>query len=196
MVTEKSRAHYALVSRLKRAGLPFYDLVQGSPATECGIILTTAEEALALSGAGAILALEDLDDDPEVFMGQVVSKLDGTSQEIRVGVDPGKRIGLAVFYGEKKLGTHTHHSPASVAAKVAAFSAGIPSSEIVVRVGNGDRSAARKLVESIHGEAPRARIELVDESGTSLRTRRAKGIPLDQSSASRIAFRKGSTALP
>lgn len=193
-MTEKSRAYYALVSRLRRAGLPFTSLVKGSDMAGCGVVLSTAEEAP--EAQCPVMALEELDEDPEVFMGQVLAEMEGEGLVVRIGVDPGIRMGFAAFFGETRLGAHTYHSNTSVSTRVAAFSRGMPSSPIIVRIGNGDRAMAKRLAEAVHGAAPRAIVEVVDESGTSARSRRTKGIPIDQSSAAKIAFRKGDVVSP
>ncbi len=189
VVTSKASAYYALVSRLRRAGLPFSSALPDSNLGDCDLILTTAEEAKQL-GAKA-LPLEELDDNPGVFKGQVVSRLSGNEDVILVGVDPGKRTGLAVFYGQTKLAFSTFDSSGAVCSRVGAFAKGVPSSRLLVRVGNGNRSMASKLVEGIRKEVPEATIEVVDESGTSAGSSKMKGVQRDQVAAARIAFRKG-----
>jgi len=177
-----------LVSRLRRAELPFSSVLPGTDFGECDILLTTAEEAKWLGGRA--LSLEDLDENPGIFKGQVMSRLLG-DQVILVGVDPGKRTGLAVFYGQIKLAFNTFDSSSAVASRVAAFSKGIPSSRLLVRVGNGNRTMATRLVEGLRRAVPRATIEVVDESGTSTGSSKMKGVQRDQVAAAKIAFRKG-----
>ena len=55
---------------------------------------------------------------------------------------------------------------------------------------------AAKLIESLRLEAPDAVIEMVDESGTSVRRVRMRGIQGDQGAAAKIAFRKGEVVSP
>lgn len=194
VVTSKARAYYALVSRLRRAGLPFASMVPGSDCRGCELILTTMEEARPF-GSKAV-ALEDLDENPGVFKGQIVSRLDGGDDVIFVGVDPGKRTGLAVFYGETRLAFNTFDSAVALCARVGGFAAGLPESRFVVRIGNGNRGAAAKLAEALRRSVPHATIEIVDESGTSARTARMKGVQGDQGSAAKIAFRRGEIISP
>ena len=189
VATSKARAYYALVSRLRRAELPFSSALPGTDLGGCDVVLTTEEEA-GRFGAKA-LALEKLDENPGIFKGQVVSKLVGEGEVILVGVDPGKRTGLAIFYGQTKLAFNTFDSPVAVCSRVAAFARGIPAGRLLVRVGNGNRSMATRLVEGLGREVPDATIEVVDESGTSTRSPKMKGIQQDQVAAAKIAFRKG-----
>ncbi len=189
VATSKARAYYVLVSRLRRAGLPFSSALPDSDFDGCDIVLTTADEAKQF-GAKA-LVLEDLDENPGIFKGQVVSRLSGEGDVILVGIDPGKRTGLAVFYGRTKLAFNTFQSPGAVCSRLGAFAKGIPSSRMLVRVGNGNRSMASRLVEGIRREVPDATIEIVDESGTSAGSSKMKGVQRDQVAAAKIAFRKG-----
>lgn len=189
VVTSRARAYFAIVSRLRRAGLSFASVVPGSSYEGCSLVITTEAEA-GQFGARA-MALEDLDEEPGVFKGQLLSKLDGGIDVLLAGVDPGKRIGLAVFYGEVSLEFGTFSSAARLSQRVGAFVRGIPARRSVVRVGNGSPAAAAKLLELLKQEAGEAVIETVDESGTSVR--RMKGIQVDQGAAARIAFRKGET---
>lgn len=196
VVTSRARAYYALVSRLRRADLPFSSVVPGSDHGDCELVLTTSAEAGEFGGRG--LALEELDENPGVFKGQILSRLVG-DQAITIGVDPGKRTGLAAFYGQTKLAFNTFNSSAAVCSRVGAFARGIPSSRLVVRVGNGNKSMAARLVDMLGHEVPGAVIEMVDESGTSAGSSKMKGVQRHQVAAARIAFRKGvvvNTATP
>lgn len=189
VATSKARAYYALVSRLRRAGLPFSSVIPESEFGECDIVLTTEDEAERFGGKA--LALERLDENPGIFKGQVVSRLGGEEDVILVGVDPGKRTGVAVFYGRTKLSSNTVQSAAAVCSRIGAYARAMPASRVVVRIGNGNRALAAKLVDGFRKEVPGAALELVDESGTSARTSKMKGVQRDQVAAARIAFRKG-----
>ena len=194
VATSRASAYYALVSRLRRADLPFTSMLPDSDFDDCELVLTTAEEA-GQFGEKA-LALEELDENPGVFKGQVVSRLRERDDIVLVGVDPGKRMGLAVFYGQTRLAFSTFDSAGAVYSKIGAFARGIPSRRLLVRVGNGNRLMAARLVEGLKEEVPEATIEIVDESGTSSGRSRLKGVQKDQVSAAKIAFRKGEVVSP
>jgi len=194
VVTARAGAYYALVSRLRRAGLPFSSVLPDSDFGECDLILTTSDEA-GQFGSRA-MALEDLDENPGVFKGQVVSRLSGNANVLLVGVDPGKRTGLAVFYGQTKLAFSTFDSAAAVCSRIGAFAKGLPTSRLLVRVGNGNRSMASRLIDELRREVPAATIELVDESGTSAGSSKMRGVQRDQVAAAKIAYRKGEVVSP
>lgn len=188
VITSKARAYYALVSRLRRAGLPFSSLVSESSFDDCDVVLTTEDESERFGDKAMVL--ERLDESPGIFKGQVVSRLDGEEDLILVGVDPGKRTGMAVFYGRTKLSSNTFDSPAAVSSRVAAYARALPGSRVLVRVGNGNRHLAARLADGFGREIPSATVELVDESGTS-RAPKMKGVQRDQAAAAKIAFRRG-----
>ena len=189
VVTSKSRAYYALVSRLRRAGLPFQSLLPDSDVKDCELILTTAEEAPKFEGMA--LFVEELDENVGVFKGQVVSWLQGYDDVLLVGIDPGKRNGLAVFYGRTRLAFNTFDSVPELCVRVGEFARRVPALGTLVRIGNGNRTIALKLAESIGREVPKAKIEIVDESGTSVRSAKMKGVQKDAGAAAKIAFRRG-----
>jgi hypothetical protein len=163
-------------------------MLPDSSFIDCELVLTSAEEAGQFGGKA--FALEDLDENPGVFKGQIVSRLD-RGEVVLVGIDPGKRTGLAVFYGQTKLAFSTFDSAGAVVSRVGSFARGMPASEMLVRVGNGNSSMAARLVDGLRREVPDATIEVVDESGTSTSSSRMKGVQRDQVAAAKIAFRKG-----
>jgi hypothetical protein len=189
VVTSKSRTYYALVSRLRRAGLPFGSLLPDSGVEDCDLVLTSAEEAMKFGEK--TFALEDLDENVGIFKGQVVSRLQGPYDVLLIGVDPGKRTGLAVFYGRTRLALSTFDSLPALCSRVGEFARRIPANGVLVRIGNGNKATAFRLAESISKEVPHATIEVVDESGTSARGHRMKGVQKDAGSAAKIAFRRG-----
>jgi len=189
VATSQARVYYSLVSRLRRAGLRFVSVVPGSSLPECTLILTTGAEAGPF-GQRALL-VEELDSDPYVLKGQVLSRLDGGRETVLVGVDPGTRIGMAAYYGDTKLEFGTFDSAEDLCAKVVAFVTRVPAKRSLVRIGNGNPTLATSLATSLMGKAPNAAIEMVDEAGTSARGVRMKGVQGDQMAAAKIAFRKG-----
>jgi hypothetical protein len=188
VATADSRAYYALVSKLREAGLPFLSLSPGDRGGECELVLTTRAEA---SRYGAVaLALEDLDENVDVFRGQVLSRLSEGDRTLLIGIDPGSRIGMAAFLGETRLASRTFNSRNSACNSVVQLVEGVTVGRSVVRIGDGDPAMAAWLADNIAGRLPTTLVEIVDESGTS-RNPSVRGLRKDQGSAARIAFRHG-----
>jgi len=189
VVTSQSKAYYSLVSRLRKAGLPFVSVVPETRHPPCDLVLTTRAEAGSLGPSA--LPVELLDDDPFVFKGQVLSRLDGGREALLIGVDPGRRIGMAAYYGSTSLELRTCDSAEGLCARVTAFVRGVPSRRSLVRIGNGNSALAAGLALSVADRVPSVTIEVVDEAGTSARGVKMRGVQGDQRAAARIAFRKG-----
>lgn len=164
-------------------------MLPDSDFRSCDIVITTEEEAYMFGGKA--LLIESLDENPGVFKGQVLSRLGKEKDVVLVGIDPGKRTGLAIFYGRAKLAFNTFESATAVSSRVGAFARGMPTSELLVRVGNGNRLMSTRIVDALRKEVPTATIELVDESGTSAGSSKMRGVQRDQVAAAKIAYRKG-----
>ncbi len=189
MGTSKSNAYYQIVSRLRKANLQFRSVLPSEDSGDCELVLTTAEE-VARFGERA-MDIGSLSDDPGVFKGQILSRLTEARETLLIGVDPGKRIGMAAFYGDAGLAFITFGSISSLCSSVAEFVGNVPARKAVVRVGNGNPVLSVQIGELLNEHSPGATTELVDEAGTSARSSRTKGLQGDASAAAKIAFRKG-----
>ena len=197
VATDDSNAYYSIVSRLKRTHLRFSSV---SPSEASGsaqdLIITTKKE---MSGfKEKVLAVEDLDQNPLVMEGQLLSHLlDESRRNLLVGIDPGSRIGVVVFYGGRELGTLTENSVERVVGLMAMIAERVPHSLLSVKIGGGEPKSSMLLARSLREALPlSASIEIVDESGTSTGKRGTIGATRDQKAAVRIAFRKGIQFVP
>lgn len=188
VVTSDGRAYYAIVSKLRGAGLPFLSLLPSDDVRECALVVTTRKEVSFF--AVPCVALEDLDENQDVARGQILSKLGRGGQNLIVGVDPGSRIGTAAFLGDALLASRTFNSRKGAVMWIADLIEKVPSRRSLVRVGDGDPRTAKWLAEELALKVSDVQVEIVDESGTS-RARAAKGLQKDQGSAAKIALRKG-----
>lgn len=189
VATASPKAYFTVASKLRSAGLPFVSLLPSQLTGECELVLTTRAESVGLGGR--VLCIEDLSDDPDIVRGQVYASSLGESKKLVVGIDPGRRSGLVAFYGDRELFSKTFNSAGDVCACLREVVFKIPSSGLTVRIGNGDRVFAGRLAREISMAVPLARVEIVDESGTSERGVSTRGLPSDQGAAARIAARKG-----
>lgn len=188
VITSDGRSYYAIVSKLRTAGLPFLSLLPTGDPGECALVVTTKKEAPSF--AAPTISLEELDENPDVAKGQILARLSAGEQTLVVGIDPGSRIGTAAFLGETRLASKTFNSKRGAVAWLERFLGRVPSKRLVVRVGDGEPRTALWLADSLASRVPEAVIEMVDESGTS-RSGSARGLQKDQGSAARIAFRRG-----
>jgi hypothetical protein len=192
VATDNGNVYYRIISRLKRTNLRFSSLAPGEVA-ESGrdLVVTSKREAAALGGDA--VAIEDMDENPLIMKGQLLSRLlDEPRRKLLIGVDPGWRIGLAVFYDGRELGTLTENSVEKSVSLLTALVKEVPHSSLSVKIGGGAPSSSVSLASSLRERLPPwASIEIVDESGTSVGKRGLIGATRDQRAAVRIAFRKG-----
>lgn len=192
VVTDDGNAYYDIVSRLKKTHLRFVSLSSGQPVDPAKDLVLTSRSEVPKFGGEAV-AVEDLDEDPIVLEGQLLSRLLDESRHIMlIGIDPGSRIGVAMFYGGRELGALTTSSVEGSVESVVRLVEAVPHSSLSVKIGGGEPKSSKRLARLLHERLPEsATLEVVDESGTSAGRRGAMATK-DQRAAARIAFRKGS----
>jgi hypothetical protein len=191
VATSDSRAYYSILSRLKETNLRFVSLTPAQVAAEVPEPIITTKNELGLFSVVSI-PIEELDENPLVMEGQILSKtLSESKRALLIGVDPGFRIGVVVFYGGSGLGSFTVNSTDSLQSKIVSLVRNIPHADVVIKVGDGAPKLSKEIVSTMIEQLPEAKVEVVDERGTTGNKLRSRGLTKDQRAAERIAFRKG-----
>lgn len=192
VATDDGNAYYQIVSRLKKTHLRFSVLTSAQSANPSqDLVITSKKESSAFGGD--VVAIEDLAEDPLVIEGQLLSRLlDDSRRDLLIGIDPGSRIGIAIFYGGRELGALTSNSMERLVKYLVVLVGEVPYSSLSVKIGAGEPVSSLTLARLLRERLPAsASIEVVDESGTSVGKRGAIGANKDQRAAARIAFRRG-----
>lgn len=192
VATEDAGAYYEIVSRLKGAHLRFSSVSANRfGGSGRGLIVTSKREVAELGEN--VVAIEDLSKEPLIMKGQLLSRLfDESRRDLLVGIDPGVRMGMALFYGGVELGALTSNSVETLVEYLVELAARVPHDSLSVKVGDGEPRSSQRLALVLRERLPdHASIEIVDEAGTSANTHRSVGGTSDQRAAARIAFRKG-----
>jgi hypothetical protein len=192
VATDDSNAYYDIVSRLKKTHLRFSSLSPGQAVDSAKDLVITSRTEASAFGGGAV-TIEDLNDDPLIMEGQLLSRLlDESRRNLLIGIDPGSRIGMAMFYDGRELGTMTSNSVERSVESLATLAKEVPHSSLSVKIGGGEPKSSLRLASLLREKLPSsASVEIVDESGTSAGRSGAIGATRDQRAAARIAFRKG-----
>jgi hypothetical protein len=192
VATDDGNAYYNIVSRLKRTHLRFSSLSPGQPVDSAKDLVITSRTEISAFG-GSVAAIEDLNEDPLIMEGQLLSRLlDESRRNLLIGIDPGLRIGMAMFYGGRELGTLTSNSVEGSVESLVTLVKEVPHSSLSVKIGGGEPKSSMRLASLLRERLPpSASVEIVDESGTSAGRSGAIGATRDQRAAARIAFRKG-----
>lgn len=194
VATDDSNTYYGIVSRLKRTHLKFSSVSPSEVVNPTDDLIITGRDEVARF-EGEVVAAEDLDEDPLIMEGQILSRLlERSRRDLLVGVDPGASIGIAVFYGGRELGAATTNSEEKSVEFLVEVAEKVPHSSLAVKIGNGEPRSSVRLARLLRERLPQqSLVEMVDESGTSLGAKGGRGGTRDQRAAAKIAFRKGSS---
>jgi hypothetical protein len=210
--TSNGKAYFVITSLLKRLGLPFTDVlpkqqpqihVNGTNKVvpyidrNIKVIITTRRERLQFFGP-SVICIEDLGEDVGIARAKILSYLYPAKPYdwFIIGVDPGKRTGVAAFINHREVESRVVHSLDETIARVCTLIDNAPDIQKVVKIGSGNIQLAEKIAQILdsryHGEI---RLQLVNESGTSTLSRKRSKSYLagtrDQRAAKLIAFREG-----
>ena len=159
------------------------------------IILTTLSEAPE-SIKIPVLYEDVLDLEPTVIGGLIMQKLDLVhySDELLIGIDPGKRIGLSIYYYGREVEHSLHISMEDLVSHLVRILAGLRAKKKIIKIGNGNMKMAKKITNLLNLKyCSDFEIEFVDEQKTSVKSKnynqRGKR---DMQSAKYIIQREGS----
>ena len=177
-------------------GLPFRSLTPGGKV-EPGIklVISTKKER-QLIPFDRVLCIEELGEDIPVVKGKIISALKGKRKgdSLVIGVDPGERIGLVVFYLQDEIYADTLNSILKAEARISKLVQSSTAKRKMIRIGNGKLDIARRIASDLAKKfGPDVEIEIVDERGTSALSRTSPNRKelRDQRSARLIAMRAG-----
>ena len=166
IMTTNFRFFYELVQMLKGHNEPFVALDFGEEVpANVGVVITTREERSKVRFRRVVA-----ENSPELAYKLAHNRLSGRERfaALVVGVDPGRRPGLAVIGDGRVLFAGTVGSPEAVGGEVARFAQGVGHDRLVARVGHGDPTNRDRVIRSIWNVVDD--VEVVDERGTTRRT--------------------------
>jgi hypothetical protein len=133
--------------------------------------LTTFKEAPEFSKK-LMLHEEIIDKDPVLVKGLMIQKLEVglDNNELVLGVDPGLRTGLSVFYYGKEIERTIFTSIEALVMHIAKILAGLRADRKIVKIGNGNMSLAKEISSLLNLRfCSDFELEFVDERKTSLK---------------------------
>ena len=189
------RSYFKFVNTLKHLKLS-YDSVLPEEITSSDkrLILTTVRESEKIQ-SNLIMFDDEFDYDPTIIRGKIVEKLDSGIHHgsLVIGIDPGSRIGLSIFYREKEIESSIYTSVDDLISHIVKILVGLNGKRKVVKVGNGNMKIARQITNLLNLRfCSHFELEFVDERKTSLRVRNYnKRGERDKISARYITQREG-----
>ena len=170
VATTHGKPYYKFVNTLKNLNLKFDSLLPDDIEDYDGnLILTTRQEA-PKETSKPILYEEIFDKHPTIIRGIILQKLEiGIEQdELILGVDPGRRIGLSVFYYGKEIESSLHPSVDDLVFHVISILGELRAKRKIIKIGNGNMEIAKKIGTLLNLKfCSSFELEFVDERRTS-----------------------------
>ena len=184
LATVDGRAYYALTRELKKRGIPFLNVVPGEEVPpEAEVVITTEAERSALRSSKPVVTYRG---DAETAIDEAVQTALGAErfEELVVGVDPGKRFGIAILGDGILLRSLSLLDVDEVIREIEYALKTFNAQRRVIRVGDGAPPYRDMLLEKL--SLNEVDVELVPETHTTI-TKLKK----DEIAAIRIATKKG-----
>ena len=91
-------------------------------------------------------------------------------EDLIVGIDPGKRIGLSVFYFGKEIESSFYSSMEELVLHIISILGNLRAKRKIIKIGNGNMEIAKKIEKTLNLKfCSSFDLEYVDESKTSLK---------------------------
>ncbi|MFH1774484.1 MAG: hypothetical protein ABH874_05960 [Methanobacteriota archaeon] len=165
LVTEHPKFYYGTVRELKNRNLAFLSLKLGQEIpSRVSVVLTTTQERKKINFPKVVVH-----DDAQTAVNEALRILKGFGTRHRrliVGIDPGRKPGMAVVGDSKVIETYNLNSPEDVLRRIRDVLAMHSAGEIVIRVGEGGGIYKLRILKLLQ-ENLRTRIETVDETSTT-----------------------------
>ncbi len=186
LITRNPGLYADLAGTLRERRIPSVSLLPGQRIpSRVAVVLTSPQEAAEIAFP-RVLAVAGKTDRTAIWAA-VAGAIGGTTaRELVVGIDPGPRPGYAVLSDEAPLAHGNLDTPEAVAPLGRELRRAFPEARLLFRVGSGDQNSRYRILNALW--SLRRPVEIVDESGTTVRGRRR---PRDAESAARIARTRG-----
>jgi hypothetical protein len=198
VATLSGRSYYKITSALKSLDINFLSLSPEEAALSNGKTITTTLNESKIVKRNDVFLDTELEQSPLSVKAKILQNSMNSfcysNDQLIVGIDPGKRIGISILYYNFELDKIIVLSVQSAIEKISLILSAIDSQKKIVRIGDGSLTLSHQIAEILKKYfKDEVIIEIVDEYGTSIRQGteiNRRGIR-DISSARKIAFRNG-----
>ncbi|MFP8952491.1 hypothetical protein ACLI4Z_05880 [Natrialbaceae archaeon A-arb3/5] len=158
VATADFEVYHEVVTELRDRGTEFTTVEPNEDLPErTAVVITGADNAETFDAVPTVVAESE---EPRRAVDQALTTVRGGGGRTIIGVDPGRKPGIAVLAGETVVAAF--QVPLSDAVEVIQREAS-EAADPVVRIGDGSRLQSAKLVTDLED----IRVELVDETGTT-----------------------------
>ena len=172
IATEIGRQYFRFSKILKDLDMNYDSILPNQIQNYDGdLVFTTQNEAPEYSSIP--LLFEDITTKQlAVVKGMIIQKLDSGLNEktLLLGIDPGQRIGISVYYLGNQISNTFFISIEKLVEYLVTIMAELNAKKKIVKIGNGDMIIANKILELLNLKfCSNFEIEFVDESNTTLK---------------------------
>ena len=177
------RFYYGVASYLKEEGLGFMSVRIGEPLpVRDTVVITTEKEAVLIEHPRIYYH-----DDPMIAARMAIQalKMEKKYDEVVIGIDPGKAIGMAVVGDGRVLGASVLSAPEDVPEELSFYLDSYTAERFIIRIGDGDRTVRDRIITEIWPLG--LEMEMVKEQDVKKEERRAGEFAKRKRDASDIA---------
>ena len=201
VATLNAKSYYKIINTLKSLHLNYEELSPSEALNSYSKFIITSKEESPIFKKRNIMIDSELNDNPVIIKAKILKKLikTNTYDQLIIGIDPGNRIGISIFYLHDEIETVVLSTIESAMNFIITILSEIHAKKKIVRIGNGNISMARSIAFLIKSKfKDLVHVEIVNEHGTSSiqNSESNRRILKDKSSARLIAFRSGKTFNP
>ena len=172
IATTYGRPYYKFVKALNHLKIQYDSLLPEEIETYSGsLVFTTLKEAPE-SSEKLMFHEEIMDKKPAIIRGLMIQKLEAglEKNELVLGIDPGQRTGLSVYYYGKEIEKSIFTSVEGLVMHIANILADLRAERKIVKIGNGNMKLAKEIINLINLRyCSDFELEIVDERKTSLK---------------------------
>lgn len=181
LLTSNFSLYHDLVNLLKRRNIPFVSLSFDDEIPFSVDVIITSESEKHLINFDKIVSCST-DSNVENIIDKAILVSSCKNKKLIFGLDPGKKIGVAVYGQDVLIRRFIANSPEEAVSFIKSFTKDMEMPNAVVKIGNGARLIRNRIINLLHGEG--LRIEIVDEASIP-------SIDDDAVAASSIALAEG-----
>jgi hypothetical protein len=153
-----------MIMELKKRKVPFKSLsFEESVPQNVGVIITTSEEIDMIDFSNVVIASNDMELTIDIAQRSLKGK--EIYQKLIIGIDPGKRPGIAIIGDGEILATAQVPSPEKVKERIFRALKSYPAADKIIRIGHGDTTHRNRIINSL--SILGLRIEISDETRTT-----------------------------
>ena len=196
VATLNGKSYYKIINTLKLLQLHYEELSPSEALNSYSRIIITSKEESPIFKKKNIIVDSELNENPVIIKAKILRKLieSHTYDQLTIGIDPGNRIGISIFYLYDEIESVVLSTIESTVNFIIKILSGINAKKKIVRIGDGNINMARTIAFVIKSNLKDlVHIEIVNEYGTSSiqNNESNRRILKDKSSARIIAFRSG-----